>query len=202
MIGIKKSKKIIDKKELKTNKLLETSFKLFTKKGINNTSVDDITKEAGIAKGTFYLYFKDKYDLQDYLIVKKSKQLFDDAIKSLKKESITDFKEKVIYIIDYIINKLVKNKLLIKFISRNLSWGVYHDKVNLIASDSELGLYKLFIEEYTNSNIKLQNPDITLYMIIELSSSTIYSCITNNKPLPINEFKPYLYKEIERMLEG
>ena len=58
------------------------------------------------------------------------------------------------------------------------------------------------ISEYTNSNIKLQNPDITLYMIIELSSSTIYSCITNNKPLPINEFKPYLYKEIERMLEG
>ena len=74
MIGIKKSKKIIDKKELKTNKLLETSFKLFTKKGINNTSVDDITKEAGVAKGTFYLYFKDKYDLQDYLIVKKSKK--------------------------------------------------------------------------------------------------------------------------------
>ena len=164
MIGIKKSKKIIDKKEFKTNKLLETSFKLFTKKGINNTSVDDITKEAGVAKGTFYLYFKDKYDLQDYLIVKKSKQLFDDAIKSLKKESITDFKEKVIYIIDYIINKLVKNKLLIKFISRNLSWGVYHDKVNLITSDSELGLYKLFIEEYTNSNIKLSSISLTIIL--------------------------------------
>ena len=69
MIGIKKSKKIIDKKELKTNKLLETSFKLFTKKGINNTSVDDITKEAGVAKGTFYLYFKDVDKKKLFLLI-------------------------------------------------------------------------------------------------------------------------------------
>ena len=202
MIGIKVSEKITNKKQIKNNKILDTAFKLFTEKGINNTSVADITKEAGVAKGTFYLYFKDKYDLQDYLIVKQSKKLFDEAIKSLNKKSINGFKERVIYVVDYTINKLIRNKLLLKFISKNLSWGLYHEKVTTLTNAEELGLYKLFIEEYNKSSLKLDNPDIVLYMIIELVSSSIYSCITNNKPLPINEFKPYLYKEIERMLEG
>ena len=195
------SEKIENKKLEKEKKLLETSFKLFTENGIKNTSVDDITKASGVAKGTFYLYFKDKYALQDYLIMKKSKQLFNDAIKSLNKKGIDSFEDKLIYIIDYIINKLVKNKLLLKFISKNLSWGLYNDKLTSIIDDSEVGLYSTFIKDIKDNNIKLSNPEITLYMIVELTSSTIYTVIANKKPLSIEEFKPYLYKEIKRMLK-
>lgn len=36
------------------------AFALFTQKGINDTSISDIAKKANMAKGTFYLYFKDK----------------------------------------------------------------------------------------------------------------------------------------------
>ena len=63
--------KIEENKNDKKNKLLVSSFELFTKKGVNDTSVEEITKKAGLAKGTFYLYFKDKYELQDRLITKK-----------------------------------------------------------------------------------------------------------------------------------
>ena len=41
---------------------------LFIVKGVENTTVNDIVKEAGIAKGTFYLYFKNKNDLVDSII--------------------------------------------------------------------------------------------------------------------------------------
>ena len=37
-------------------------------------------------------------------------------------------------------------------------------------------------------------------MIIELVGSTCYNSILNNEPLPINEFKPYLYDEIKKMI--
>ena len=53
---------MMDKKE-KENKLMEKALKLFTEKGVNNTSIQDIADEAGVGKGTFYLYFKDKYDI-------------------------------------------------------------------------------------------------------------------------------------------
>ena len=39
----------------KENRLLKSGFKLFTEKGINKTSVQDIVDNSNIAKGTFYL---------------------------------------------------------------------------------------------------------------------------------------------------
>ena len=191
----------MEKKEEKKQKLLESSFKLFTKKGIKNTSVEEITNEAGTAKGTFYLYFKDKYEVQDQLIIRKSKQLFNDAVKRLSKENITDFLDSLIFVIDYVIDQLNKNKLLLKFISKNLSWGVYNEKVTKMVDDNALGVHELFIKGINDNKIKLKNPDVTLYMIIELVSSTCFNSIINKDPLPIDLYKPYLYNVIRKMVK-
>ncbi len=69
-------KKIEINKKKKQDALLNTAYQLFTKKGFHKTSISDIAKEAGVAKGTFYLYFKDKLDLRYKLIAKKSKEPF------------------------------------------------------------------------------------------------------------------------------
>lgn len=196
-----KLSKIEEKKEEKKKKLMEASFKLFTKKGIKNTSVQEITDDAGTAKGTFYLYFKDKYELQDQLIIRKSKQLFNDAVKELNKEKITGFEDGLIFIIDYVINELNKNRLLLKFISKNLSWGLYNEKVTKIVDDNALGVKELFLKAAEENKIKLENPSVTLYMIIELVGSTCFNSIMNKEPLSINEYKPYLYSTIRKMLK-
>ncbi len=60
----------------KENRLLNTAFKLFTEKGIKETSIQDIVDSADVAKGTFYLYFKDKYQIRDILIAKKIRKTF------------------------------------------------------------------------------------------------------------------------------
>lgn len=44
-------------------KLLKTGQKLIMKNGLSNVSVADITNAAGVAKGTFYTYFKRKEDI-------------------------------------------------------------------------------------------------------------------------------------------
>ena len=67
--------KAIENKKEKENSLFETAFKLFTEKGIKDTSIQEIADKAGVRKGTFYLYFKDKYDLQEQLIARKSYKL-------------------------------------------------------------------------------------------------------------------------------
>lgn len=44
-------------------KIVEAAIELFAKKGFDRTTVDEIVANAGVAKGTFYLYFKSKDDL-------------------------------------------------------------------------------------------------------------------------------------------
>ena len=195
----KKTKKIINKEE-KERRLLEAAFSLFISKGVYNTTVQEIVDKAGVAKGTFYLYFKDKYALQDYLITNISKQLFSSAIKYVNEKNIVDFYDRIIYIIDFIIDKFVENQELLEFISKNLSWGVFGDRISSLVDDSSSEMLDLFRKGIKENNIKIDNPELTLFMIIELTSSTVFSSITINKPLPIEEFKPYLYKKIRNIL--
>ena len=191
-------------KEEKENRLLNTAFRLFTEKGIKETSIQEIVDNASVAKGTFYLYFRDKYEIRDILIVKKSQKLFEDSLKSLRKNYISDFSDSINYVID----ELTKNPLLLKFISKNLSWGVYNKAVLNIYDktgndiNNELTLHDLFINGIKENNIKLSNPDVTLFMIIELVGSTCFNSILYKEPLPIEEYKPYLYKTIRNLIKS
>lgn len=44
-------------------KIVSSAMELFARKGFDKTTVDEIVAKAGVAKGTFYLYFKSKDDL-------------------------------------------------------------------------------------------------------------------------------------------
>jgi AcrR family transcriptional regulator len=55
--------------------LLNAAFDLFREQGLARVTVDDIARSAGVAKGTFYLYFKSKEELVDALRVEFAHQL-------------------------------------------------------------------------------------------------------------------------------
>lgn len=194
--------KLDEKKRQKRESLLVSAFSLFTSKGINDTSISDIVKHANMAKGTFYLYFKDKFDIRDKLIAAKATQLFREAAEKVYHEkNINTLEEKVVYIADSVINQLDADKLLLKFISKNLSWGVFR---NILESASEetggysfYDGYKALLKE---SGRTFRNPDLLLYMIVELISSTCYHVILQQEPVTLDELKPELYGTIVDMI--
>jgi len=66
--------------------IIETAKKLFRDRGYDNTPVEAIIKEMGVAKGTFYYYFKSKEEVLEAIvdhtldqIVKMAEQVADDA---------------------------------------------------------------------------------------------------------------------------
>lgn len=49
-------------------KIFNTAIKLFSEKGYDNASVEDITAIAGVAKGSLYYHFSKKEDIFDMLL--------------------------------------------------------------------------------------------------------------------------------------
>jgi len=47
---------------------MDTALALFAGQGYHSTSIADIVKKMGVARGTFYRYFTDKHDLFDQLL--------------------------------------------------------------------------------------------------------------------------------------
>lgn len=50
--------------------------RLFLKKGIENTSMNDIAKESGYSKATLYVYFKNKEELVSVLVLESMQKLY------------------------------------------------------------------------------------------------------------------------------
>jgi len=72
-------------------KLIKAALKLLKEKGFNAINVEEITKTAGVAKGTFYVYFKKKEDI----ILEYSRFPFGEIAQELKNMRNTDLIEKL-----------------------------------------------------------------------------------------------------------
>jgi len=55
------------------DQIIETAKKLFSKNGYLATSINEIIEKSGIATGTFYIYFDDKFALYSYILAKYRK---------------------------------------------------------------------------------------------------------------------------------
>ena len=70
-----------------------------------------------------------------------------------------------------------------------------------IINNDEIGLFDIFEKKVKDNNIKMDNPKVILFMIIELASATSFSSIVYERPLPILQFKPFLYDSIRKILK-
>jgi AcrR family transcriptional regulator len=192
--------KIESNKKQKEESLLDAAFTLFTSKGINKTSISDIVAKSGVAKGTFYLYFKDKYDIRNMLIAHKASQLFQNAENDLLKTDITDLVDEIIFIADNIINQLCTNQSLLMFISKNLSWGIFKSSITN-TSENDINFNNIYQRILNHKDYTFKDPEVMLFMIIELTSSTCYSSILYDEPVSIDKLKPYLYETIRSIIK-
>lgn len=192
--------KVDNNKQQKRDSLLESAFSLFINNGFGKTSISDIVQNAGVAKGTFYLYFTDKYDIRNHLITHKASQIFYTAYETLQEHpEVVGFERQILLIIDQILNQLVDNHNLVQLMSKHLSWGFVRDSLINSAGKDKPSIRSIYEEMLRNADRSYKEPELMMYTILELVSGASYNAILYQQPVTIEELKPHLYETIKQI---
>lgn len=175
--------------------IIETAHRLFWKFGIKRVSIEEICREAGVSKMTFYRFFKNKIELAKVVITK----IFDQAHEKYQASMARDipFAEKV------------KEQVVLKFegtkeISAELIKDIYtgwNPELQTFFSSMALRMtnmvrddYKVAIEKgWIRSDVKL---DFIFYMttkMTEMSSDPALLSLYNNPQELIMEFMNMMF---------
>jgi len=177
----------------KIDKIVETGKKLFYRYGIKKVSVEEICKEAGISKATFYKYFKNKVDLALFIL----REIFDNAWKeycdivnsndpfNMKMEKIIKWKGEMMNIfsqdfIKELVNSDVKeirdyiNQEIQKSYRESKNFYLLGKKEGYIREDVDIDFlfsvfsktYDLFADEELTK--KYQSPGVLFEQIVKL----------------------------------
>lgn len=177
----------------KREAIMDAALKIFEEKGLEKTSVRDIMKEAQMGLGTFYLYYDDKNDLKEKIVLDKSMDIIISAEEAC---SATDPVERYISFVNYIIDYLIAHPFELELISKNITWALYtkiEEDARLAEADSTL---KFVLTRYENLFSYHYSESQKLYilaMTLEIMMSTCKSAVMDESILSIEEMKPVLF---------
>lgn len=80
--------RVVKEAEERRSEILDAAEKLFSEKGFDGTSTNDILDEVGIARGTLYYHFKAKEDILDAMIDRITGRLIQKAKKIAAKKEL------------------------------------------------------------------------------------------------------------------
>ena len=100
MLGGRRLEKKKGARSQKRKKIIDKAWELFVKNGYEETKVEDITKDLGISKGSFYTYFATKEELL-YEVLEKIKK---EIIENLENINVNQTPKKVLE--DYVKAKM------------------------------------------------------------------------------------------------
>ena len=71
----------------------------------------------------------------------------------------------------------------------------------LISSSHEVTpIYQRFLDMMEKDEYEYNDPEVLLITIVEIAGSTFYNSITYNEPLPLEDYKPFVFKIIRQII--
>lgn len=210
----------------KEKRIIEAAMKLFAKKGVTSTSIQDIVNECEISKGSFYLYFKSK----DALLLETFKYHFELIHSKMEEVKDQDLEPRDLLIaqLSCQFNEINKHKDFIimqmreNAIPNNPSIGAFIQKMNaesnLFVKKSLLAIYGTSIETYIwdlsmilqgmiHSYLKfiilekaeLNLDDLASFLLKRMDDVVAGLKVSNEKPILSNEIEDSLFGLCARM---
>ncbi|MDQ0492638.1 TetR/AcrR family transcriptional regulator [Paenibacillus brasilensis] len=128
--------------ESKKNDILQAAIRLFSRKGYYSTSVEEIAKESGMAKASFYKYFQGKEELPLEICIILENNIEQDIRALYSKFDLTNEDKLHDFIVLYLRN-LVKNKVYSMMDLPEPSMLIFqNEQLNSTFEQHEYKLYK------------------------------------------------------------
>lgn len=188
---------IARKKEDKRNRLLDAAYSLFIEKGVSSTTIAEICAEAGIAKGTFYLYFKDKEDILRTLTKRISLNILKTTYNKVKDTQLI-FEEKIVLMAENLLDLFQNDKDMLIVMKKDFIWPISEEEF-LLTSDETLSSIRHDIEEYAmQASLTEHQILVRLYALISMLCSISYSSIIDQFPDTIESLKPEILSMLKQ----
>lgn len=183
------------KKEEKRRRLLDAAYDCFTQNTVSGTSIAEICEKAGIAKGTFYLYFKDKEDIVRALNKRISYQVLKETYHSVDGSS-SSFVENAVLMASELVEYFKEDYEVVKIMKKDFVWPINEEQF-LTSKDPIMAKIRKDIDDFSiQSGISSHQILVRIYSLICMIASICYSCIVDKFPADIDTVKPEIYSMI------
>lgn len=191
-----------ENKNEKRSKLMDAAHSLFTSgSALKPPTIDEVVKLAGVAKGTFYLYFKDKYELMDQLFLKKLAECVNSALFKNAAAFCGAADERRgagEYLSRYVFVYIEENKAFLPLVRDRVS-SCY--RMMLKGREAELkdaygSLVKLFLAHgYTE-----YESEMNIYMLVSMLTSVSCDGAVHGEPYKLDEIKHGMQRLVNKLL--
>ncbi len=164
--------RIAKKNSIRKNELMNAAEKLFYEKGYEKTSIAKIIDSVGVAKGTFYHYFKSKSDLLNQIIEREagvSKQRLEEIVNEKKLNALEKINKTYSTSFNYRVNNKELFKMLLKVFYLNDDNILFSHKRN-IKNIEVVGeaFTKIIVQGNEEKLFDVAEPSYTAEMIVRI----------------------------------
>jgi AcrR family transcriptional regulator len=151
--------------------LIEAAMRRFSIEGLEETSVAEIVAEAGVAQGTFYLYFESKADLVNAVVVHISERIVE-GVEHIADATPMCAVEKLLRMRDELLSVVSDDAALLAFFHRPGN-EAFHDRVSRDAVRMLVPALERVIEQGRAEGVfRISHPDDAARFIAALQDVT------------------------------
>lgn len=188
--------KTIDKRV----RIQEAAAILFHEQGVETTSVNDIVKKANVAKGTFYVYYKDKQELISQILTKQHGMLINDILNRSYELSIQNNICWKHAFIDELIAFYTQNPKVLHSIQKNIA-SILDTKEHRSKIASYVERMSQFLDQMQQENETKQSACNRFLMTMEIIGFVCFNALTFEQPAPMEEIVPELKYAMYKLLD-
>lgn len=164
-------KRIVKKPDVRRLEIMRAAEQLFKEKGYTKTSVESIINKAGIAKGTFYYYFKAKSDILQALVEQTSINLKAYFNTITEREDLTAI-EKLQLMLRGPKKKKITSSIAMKIIHKSENREL-QEKLNIQSVKIIAPLIAKVLDQGKNEDIFKFSPSVEIIQIIIAGSQFV-----------------------------